>query len=96
MKLIADKTFIQLDFGEEIEGKFDNRANIGLMVFDIGNDSVHYDYYYLIKISSKNKNLSEITLDIFVTSKNASQFSMPINQYISGSFYLELVSLILF
>ena len=92
MKLIADKTFIQLDFGEEIEGKFDNRTNIGLMVFDIGNDSVHYDYYYLIEISSKNKNLSEITLDIFATSKNASQFSMPINKYISGSFNLELMN----
>ena len=90
MKLITDKTFLQLDFGEEIKGNFDNRTNIGLIGFDIGNDSLHYDYYYLIEIVSKNKDLTETTLDIFASSKNASQFSMPNNKYISGSFDLDL------
>ena len=87
MKLISDRTFLQLDFGPEIKGKFDSRTNIGLLTFDIVKDSEHYDYYYLIEIES-NKTIPQITLDIFATSKNASQFSMPINTYISGSFDL--------
>ena len=89
MKLIADRTFLQLDFGNEIKGKFDNRTNIGLLSFEIGKDSQQYDCYYLIEIVSANVSLlPQITLDIFATSKNPSQFSMPIKKYISGSFDL--------
>ena len=89
MKLISDRTFFQIDTGPKIKGKFDNRTNIGLLTFEIGDDKLHYDYYYLIEIVSNNKSsLPEITFDIFATSKNASQFSMPIKTYISGSFDL--------
>ena len=89
MNLITDFSFIQFDFGEEIKGRFDNRTNTGLIVFDIKNlkdNSYQLDYYYLIEINSKK--ISNITTRIYVTSKNDSLFSIPINKYISGSFDL--------
>ena len=90
IKLITEQKFIKPDFGEEIKGKFDNRTNNGLIVFEkerIINNKFTSDFYYLIEIES-NANLSDITMDIFATSKNGSQFSIPINKYISGSFKL--------
>ena len=73
-----------------INGKFDERSNYGLIVFDkdIGKDMYSEDQYYLILIESKTIN-SNISLAINAISKNDSQFSLPLNKYISGSFNLK-------
>ena len=91
MKLITEKTFIHVDFGEEIEGRFDERSKLGLIVFEKDNIN-HLDNYYLIEIvkANKNKNQTNITMDIYASpKKNDSQYSIPINTYISGSFNLK-------
>ena len=94
MKLITEKTFIKVDFGKEIKGIFDNRTNLGLIVFEKEEEIKQSDNYYLIEINkeneNKNLNLTEITVDIYASSKkDDSNFSIPINKYISGSFNLE-------
>ena len=89
MNLITDFSYIQLDYGDEIKGRFDNRTNTGLIIFDIKNlkyNSFQLDYYYLIEIESKT--FSNINMDIYIMSKNNSLYSIPINKYISGSFNL--------
>ena len=88
MKLINRKSFIPLNFGKEIKGKFDVRTNHGLVIFEkkYMNNS---DCYYLIEIDIQNNYLSNITMDIYAASKNSSKFSMPLNKYISGSFDLN-------
>ena len=87
MRLINDKSFTKFDPGEEIEGKFDSRTNSGLIVFDKEEENSNYDndYYYLIEIESKV--IENITMDIYAISKN-SEFSIPVNKYISGFFNL--------
>ena len=92
MKLITEKTFIKVDFGKEIKGMFDNRTNLGLIVFEKEEEIKQSDNYYLIEIDKENKNLNltEITVDIYASSKkDDSNFSIPINKYISGSFNLK-------
>ena len=89
MNLINDFSYIKLDYGDAIKGRFDNRTNRGLIVFDIKNlknNPYQLDYYYLIEIESKI--ISNISMFTYVASKNTSLFSIPINQYISGSFNL--------
>jgi WD40 repeat protein len=90
IKLISEQKLIKPDFGEEIYGKFDNRTNMGLIVFEkekVTKNKFISDFYYLIEIES-NSNLSDISMNIFASSKKESQFSIPINKYISGSFNL--------
>ena len=56
MNLINDFSYIKLDYGDAIKGRFDNRTNRGLIVFDIKNlknNPYQLDYYYLIEIESK-------------------------------------------
>ena len=76
--------------GEEIYGKFDERTNNGLIVFEkeiIDKNNLGIDNYYLIIIESHI--ISEINLEVQITSKDAPDFLMPINKYISGSFNLK-------
>ena len=91
MNLINDFSYIKFDYyGDEIKGRFDNRTNTGLIVFDTKNlkdNSYQLEYFYLIEFETKT--ISNITMGIYVTSKNSSLFSIPINQYISGSFNLK-------
>ena len=91
MKLISELKLIKPDIGEEIKGIFDNRTNMGLIVFDkeILENNNGIDFYYLIEIESNNINLDDLMMDIYATSKNSSQFSIPYNKYIAGSFNLK-------
>jgi hypothetical protein len=92
MKLINEKSFIKIEYGNEIKGIFDNRTNLGLIVFEKEEEINKLDNYYLIEIDNENNkpDLKEIKMDIYASSKkNDSQFSIPLNKYISGSFNLE-------
>ena len=89
MKLITEKTFIPINFGEEIIGRFDYRSKHGLIVFE-KDKNPHLDNYYLVEIGIKDDEESNITMDIYASSKkDDSHFSIPINKYIAGSFDLK-------
>ena len=92
MKLTSEKTNLPIDYGREIKGRFDNRIGQGLIIFEKEESSYISDYYYLIEIynqnQNQNKNQTNITMDIYASSKDAFPFSMPLNKYISGSFDL--------
>ena len=49
---------------------------------------VAIDDYYLIIINSKTNNWN-ISFEMHISSKDAKEFSIPINKYISGSFNLD-------
>ena len=88
MKIISEKnSFLPIDYGKEINGKFDNRTDQAYIVFEKENNN--YDNYYLIEIENKSNILSNVTFDIYSSSKNAFPSSMPLNKYISGSFDLK-------
>ena len=90
MKIISEKnSFLPFDYGKEINGKFDNRTDQAYIVFENENNNSQYDNYYLIEIGNESNILSNITFDIYSSSKNAFPSSMPLNKYISGSFDLK-------
>ena len=91
IKMLNNKRFLRQNFSDLIKGKFDERSNFGLIVFDKENIEKYKnleDTYYLIVIDSENIN-SNISLNIQAISKNDSQFSLSINKYIGGSFNLK-------
>ena len=89
IKLLADKRFLKYYFNQPIIGQFDERSNNALIVFDKDTkDNNKKDEYYLIIIDSETTISEEISFDILAISKDDSQYSLPINEYISGSFNL--------
>ena len=81
------------DYGEKIEGKFDDRTNNGLLVFDkemVDKKILSLDDYYLI-IIDKNKDFDffDISFEMHISSKDSIECSIPINKYIYGSFNLK-------
>ena len=91
IKLITDKIYFDYDYGKIFFGKYDKRTNNGLIIFDkenIENDLLGRDKYYLIFIYSEFLEYFSCSLKINSLSKSSLQTKLPINQYISGSFYL--------
>ena len=90
IKLLADRRFLKYDFVQPIMGKIDERSNYALIVFDTDKkENNKKDKYYLIVIDYERSNSKEISLEINANAKNDSQYSLPFNKYISGSFNLS-------
>ena len=92
IKNIIDYNYIYYPPNENvINGKYDERTNNGLIVFEkeyILNKTIGIsDQYYLIIINNYNIHPS-FSLELSANSKNGSYDSIPINKYISGSFNL--------
>ena len=88
---INNFVFNDYNYGEGVKGNFDNRTNNGLIVFEkemFDKKIVAIDDYYLIIINSKTNNWN-ISFEMHISSKDAKEFSIPINKYISGSFNLD-------
>ena len=78
-----------------IDGKYDVRKNQGLLILEkgtISNYLIGKDRYYLIFIKNYIKEQEDpidFSLEIIIFSKDSSQFLLPLNKYISGSFDLK-------
>ena len=95
LKLITYKELLLIyDFSafyEQVDGIYNDRLHSGLIVFDneiINRNALGKDIYYLIIINNETI-ISNYSLDIHASSKDNSNFSLPINKYISGSFNLN-------
>ena len=75
---------------EEIIGKFDNRTNLGVIIFvsEIIEKYNGLDYYYLIIVNNQMNSISNIPFDIYPISKDNPDSSLIINKYVSGLFNL--------
>ena len=85
---VRQRNILNEPYNLKIDGRFDNRTNIGLIVFEkelIERVLISSSSYYYIKIISEKK----FYLEIHAISKDDSNYlSIPFNKYISGKFRL--------
>ena len=88
--IVEDDIISYMESRTSISGRYDERTNNGFIAFneeDLGNNEFGKDIYYLIIIFCNT--YPELSLETLALSKDDSQLSIPINKYISGSFYLN-------
>ena len=89
MKITSEKTSLPIEYGGKFDGRFDNRTDQGLIILEREENNSISDFYYLIEIDNQNQQKTNITMEIYASSKDSFPFSIPLNRYISGSFDLK-------